>query len=139
MNELGLPDHVRSCLFDLDGVLTRTARLHAAAWKEMFDAFLRARSKDTGEPFVPFDDVIDYERYVDGKPRLDGTRSFLETRQIRLPEGTPSDSAGAPTVHGLSNEKNALVLRRMEDGEIEVFEDSVAYVRAVRARQLKTA
>src|SRR5215831_5705209 len=105
---LGLPDSVRGCLFDLDGVLTQTAKVHAAAWKEMFDDYLRERAKRTGEPFVPFDPVADYD---DGKPRADGTRSFLESRGIELPEGQDDDPPRAETVHGLGNRKNELVLR----------------------------
>ena len=84
---LGLPDGIRGCLFDLDGVLTQTAKVHDAAWKQMFDDFLRERAKQTGEKFVPFDPVADYDEYVDGKPRADGTRSFLQSRGIDLPEG----------------------------------------------------
>src|SRR5207253_2388035 len=84
---LGLPAGIRACLFDLDGVLTQTARVHAAAWKQMFDAFLRERAERTGERFVPFDPLVDYDEYVDGKPRYDGVRSFLASRGIELPEG----------------------------------------------------
>jgi beta-phosphoglucomutase-like phosphatase (HAD superfamily) len=86
---LGLPERVRACLFDLDGVLTETAKVHAAAWKEMFDAFSEGQGQLNGEPFVAFDKVADYDSYVDGKPRADGTRSFLESRHIDLPEGAP--------------------------------------------------
>jgi beta-phosphoglucomutase family hydrolase len=136
---LGLPDEVRACLFDLDGVLTRTATIHAAAWKEMFDEFLRRRAEQTGEPFIPFDPVTDYDRYVDGKPRVAGTRSFLDARGISLPEGTPSDPSEAVTVHGLSNRKNDLVLRRFSEGGVEVFDGSVRYVRAARDAGLRTA
>jgi beta-phosphoglucomutase family hydrolase len=136
---LGLPPEVRACLFDLDGVLTRTATLHAAAWKEMFDEFLRAWARRTGEPFVPFDALDDYDRYVDGRPRLDGTRSFLAARGIELPEGTAADAIDAGTVHGLSNRKNELVLKHMAEGGIEVFDGSVRYVRAVRAAGMPTA
>jgi beta-phosphoglucomutase-like phosphatase (HAD superfamily) len=82
---LGLPDGIRACLFDLDGVLTQTAKVHAAAWKQMFDAYLRTRAQQRGEPFQEFDGVVDYDRYVDGKPRYDGVRSFLEARAINLP------------------------------------------------------
>lgn len=139
MPTLGLPPQVTACLFDLDGVLTRTASIHAAAWKQMFDGFLRDRSKRTGEPFVPFDAGDDYDAYVDGKQRLDGTRGFLQSRGIELPEGDPSDPPGAPTVHGLSNRKNELVLRLFDEGHIEVFDGSVRYVRAVRAAGLATA
>src|SRR5215218_652853 len=105
---LGLPDAVRACLFDLDGVLTQTAKTHAAAWKEMFDAFLRTRSARTGEPFVPFD-AGDYNEYVDGKPRFEGVRSFLESRGIQLPAGTANDPPSAETISGLGNRKNELV------------------------------
>src|SRR5947199_7376863 len=88
---LGLPDDVQTCLFDLDGVLTQTAKVHAAAWKQMFDDYLRARE---GEQFEPFDPVPDYDEYVDGKPRCDGVRSFLESRNIRLGGGA---ATGSPT------------------------------------------
>src|SRR5580693_10036251 len=91
---LGLPDQVAACLFDMDGVVTQTAVVHAAAWKETFDDFLREHAKATGTQFVPFDSVADYDAYVDGKPRLDGTRSFLKARGIELPEGTPDDPPG---------------------------------------------
>ena len=84
---LGLPDAVTACLFDMDGVITQTAKVHDAAWKEMFDDFLRSWSADHGQPFVPFDPVKDYDEYVDGKPRLAGTASFLESRGIELPAG----------------------------------------------------
>jgi beta-phosphoglucomutase family hydrolase len=136
---LGLPDGVGACLFDLDGVLTKTATVHAAAWKEMFDEFLRAWSERTGEPFVPFDAHHDYDRYVDGRPRLDGTRGFLQSRGIDLPEGSPDDTAEDFTVLGLSNRKQELVLQRLAEGKIEVYEGSVRYVRAVRDAGLRTA
>jgi beta-phosphoglucomutase family hydrolase len=128
---LGLPDDVRACLFDMDGVLTRTQTVHAAAWKEMFDAFLRAHADGT-QPFVPFDAVHDYLVYVDGKPRDDGIRSFLASRGISLPEGTPDDPPEAETVHGLGRRKNAIVLRRIHEDGVEAYEGSVRYVRAVR-------
>ena len=136
---LGLPDGVTACLFDLDGVLTQTAAVHAAAWKEMFDEFLEARAKATGDEFVPFDAHDDYDHYVDGKPRLDGTRAFLRSRGIELPEGSESDPPGAETVQGLSNRKNELVLRRIHDDGVKVYDGSVAYVRAVRHAGLRTA
>jgi len=129
---LGLPNAIRACLFDLDGVLTQTAKIHAAAWKEMFDAFLRERAAQTGESFEPFDLVADYDEYVDGKPRYDGVRSFLAARGIALPEGTPDDPPDAATVHGLGNRKNELVLAMIERQGVEVYEGSVRYVRAVR-------
>src|SRR6266550_6116939 len=136
---LGLPGRIRACLFDLDGVLTQTARVHAAAWQEVFDAFLRERAARTGEPFVPFDPVADYTAYVDGKPRYDGVRSFLASRGIRLPEGNPSDPPSAETVYGLGNRKNELVLALLKRDGVQVFEGSVRYVRAVRDAGLRRA
>lgn len=137
-NRLGLPPQVRGCLFDLDGVLTRTASVHAAAWAEMFNDFMRARDPRPGEDLRPFEPA-DYDRYVDGRPRLDGTRGFLQSRGIHLPEGTPDDPPGAPTIHGLSSDKNARVLRLLAEGGVDVYEGSVRYVRAVRAAGLGTA
>lgn len=136
---LGLPEGTLACLFDLDGVVTKTALVHAAAWKEMFDDFLRSRAAATGTEFVPFDPVLEYDRYVDGKPRLDGTRSFLQARGIELPEGDPSDPPGALTVHGLSNRKNALVLEMIGKLGVQVYEGSVRYIRRAREAGLRTA
>jgi beta-phosphoglucomutase family hydrolase len=129
---LGLPDGVRGCLFDLDGVLTKTAAVHDAAWKEMFDGYLRERARRTGQPFVPFDPVRDYDEYVDGKPRAEGTRSFLESRGIELPSGGADDPPGAETIDGLGNRKNEIVLRRIREDGVEAYPGSVRYVRAVR-------
>jgi beta-phosphoglucomutase family hydrolase len=136
---LGLPDTTLACLFDLDGVITKTALVHAAAWKAMFDEFLREHAGQTGTEFVPFDAHHEYDRYVDGKPRLDGTRSFLQARGISLPEGDPADPPGAHTIYGLSNRKNALVLEMIEKQGIEVYDGSVRYVRRVREAGLRTA
>ncbi|MDP8937126.1 MAG: beta-phosphoglucomutase family hydrolase [Actinomycetota bacterium] len=136
---LGLPDAIRACLFDLDGVLTQTATVHAAAWKEMFDAFLQERATRTGEPFVPFDPVDDYRLYVDGMPRADGVRSFLASRGIALPEGSADDPPGADTVKGLGNRKNELVLRLIHESGVVVYDGSVDYVRAARDAGLATA
>jgi beta-phosphoglucomutase family hydrolase len=136
---LGLPDSIRGCLFDLDGVITKTATVHDAAWKEMFDSFLREQSRQTGEPFVPFDPVADYENYVDGKPRADGTRSFLQSRGIELPEGDSGDPPDAQTVHGLSNRKNEILLRRIREGGVETYPGSVRYVQAARDAGLPRA
>jgi len=129
---LGLPVGVRACLFDLDGVLTQTAKVHAAAWKEMFDGYLREREASTGELFVPFDEVADYDAYVDGKPRYDGVRSFLTARGIDLPEGKENDPADAETVDGLGNRKNEIVLRMIRDEGVEAYPGSVRYVHAAR-------
>ncbi|OLT22729.1 hypothetical protein BJF79_14980 [Actinomadura sp. CNU-125] len=136
---LGLPDGTAACLFDLDGVLTRTATVHAAAWKEMFDGYLRERADRTGEPFVPFDIARDYGPYVDGKKREDGTRSFLRSRGIGLPEGDPDDPPDAETIRGLGNRKNALVLKLIAERGVERFDGSIGYVRAARDAGLKTA
>jgi beta-phosphoglucomutase family hydrolase len=136
---LGLPESVRACLFDLDGVLTQTAKVHAAAWKEMFDAFLRERAAKGGEPFQPFDPVTDYDEYVDGKPRYDGVRSFLAARGIDLPEGEENDPAAAETVVGLGNRKNELVLHVIREQGVEAYEGSVRYVRAAREAGLHRA
>jgi beta-phosphoglucomutase family hydrolase len=136
---LGLPDPIRACLFDLDGVLTQTASVHAAAWKEMFDAFLARWAQRTGQPFVPFDPVQDYDAYVDGKPRADGTRSFLASRGITLPEGTPEDPPDAETIHGLSNRKNEILLRRLRTVGVQVYPGSVRYLQAVRKAGLLRA
>jgi beta-phosphoglucomutase family hydrolase len=136
---LGLPSRIRACLFDLDGVLTQTARVHAAAWKEMFDTFLRERAARTGEAFAPFDPVTDYTHYVDGKPRYDGVRSFLASRGIELPEGDPSDPPSAETVCGLGNRKNELVLALLKRDGVQIYEGSVRYVRAVRDAGLHRA
>ncbi len=135
----GLPEGVEACLFDLDGVLTRTATVHAAAWKEMFDAFLREWSTRHGEPFVPFDAAADYDRYVDGRPRADGTRTFLASRGIELPEGIDDDPPGAWTVTGLGTLKNEIVVRRIRTDGVEVYPSSVDYVRTVRGEGLRTA
>jgi beta-phosphoglucomutase family hydrolase len=136
---LGLPDGVRGCLFDLDGVLTQTAKVHAAAWKEMFDDYLRERARETGQPFVAFDPVRDYDEFVDGKPRADGTRSFLASRGIELPKGQDDDPASAQTIYGLGNRKNEIVLKRIRADGVEAYEGSVRYVRAVRDAGLPSA
>jgi beta-phosphoglucomutase family hydrolase len=157
---LGLPDNIVACLFDLDGVLTQTAKVHEAAWKEMFDAFLHDRAaspeaplkapdkdpeaplkapdKDKGDPFRAFEPA-DYDRYVDGKPRFDGVRSFLESRGIHLPEGSHDDAPGAQTIGGLGNRKNQLVLALIHDNGVQPYEGSVRYVHAVIEAGLKRA
>jgi beta-phosphoglucomutase family hydrolase len=136
---LGLPEAITACLFDMDGVITQTAKVHDAAWKEMFDAFLRDWSASHDEPFVPFDPVDDYDRYVDGKPRLEGTASFLESRGIKLPMGEESDAAGTPTIWGLSNKKNDLIQQVIARDGVQAYEGSVRYVTAVREAGLRTA
>ena len=137
--KLGLPNGIRGCLFDLDGVLTKTAAVHDAAWKEMFDSYLRERARQTGQQFVPFDPVGDYDEYVDGKPRADGTRSFLASRGIDLPDGSDDDPPDAETVHGLGNRKNEILLRRIRQDGVQAYEGSVRYVRAARDAGLRRA
>jgi beta-phosphoglucomutase family hydrolase len=130
---------VTACLFDLDGVLTQTAKVHAAAWKQMFDDYLRRRAAADGQAFVAFDPVRDYDEYVDGRPRYDGVRSFLASRAIELPEGGPDDPPGAETVHGLGNRKNEIVLKLIREHGVEPYEGSVRYVQAARAAGLRRA
>jgi beta-phosphoglucomutase family hydrolase len=136
---LGLPEKVRACLFDLDGVLTDTASVHTKAWKAMFDAFLSERAKRTGEKFVPFDAAADYRLYVDGKKREDGVRSFLDSRGIELPDGNPDDSGDAETVYGLGNRKNEMFQKVLDQDGVEVFEGSRRYLEAASAAGLGIA
>lgn len=134
-----LPRGIAACLFDLDGVLTRTAEIHAAAWKRMFDSFLREWVGGTGSAHEPFDPVGDYAAHVDGRPRADGVRAFLASRGIRLPEGAPEDPPSAETVHGLANRKNELVGGLIERQGVRAYEGSVRFLGAVRAAGLACA
>ncbi|MBV9922205.1 MAG: beta-phosphoglucomutase family hydrolase [Pseudonocardia sp.] len=136
---LGLPDGARACLFDLDGVLTDTASVHAAAWKQMFDDYLRARAERDGTPFRPFDVKADYGPYVDGRPRMDGTRGFLESRGIHVPQGSPDDPPTAETLWGLSTRKNDLVQEKIKTVGVDVYPGSVRYLEAVKEAGLLTA
>ncbi|MFD7710251.1 beta-phosphoglucomutase family hydrolase [Streptomyces sp. NPDC059785] len=136
MTELGLPKAIQACLFDLDGVITKTAVVHAAAWKRTFDAFLRRRD---GAGFRPFDKVADYDEYVDGRPRADGVRSFLASRSIELPEGKPDDPPDRDTVHGLGNRKNDLLLELVRTDGVEAYDGTLRYIEAVRSHGLRTA
>jgi len=128
---------VTACLFDLDGVLTQTALVHNAAWKQTFDTFLEAWSARHDEPFVPFDSGADYQRYVDGRPRADGVRTFLASRGITLPEGSPDDGPDQPTVNGIGNKKNLLVLQKIKEGAVQVYQGSVEYLKAARDAGLR--
>jgi beta-phosphoglucomutase family hydrolase len=136
---LGLPEGVKACLFDLDGVLTQTAKVHAEAWKAMFDEFLKGWASRHGQEFVPFDSVEDYDEYVDGKPRYEGVASFLRSRSIELPQGTPEDPPAAETVDGLGNRKNELVLKLIQERGVEAYEGSVRYVKAATEAGLRRA
>ena len=120
-------------LFDLDGVLTKTAEVHASAWQQAFDGFLDEEAKRSGRTFAPFDPVRDYERYVDGEPRADGVRNFLAARGIKLPEGTDDDPPNAPTVNGVGNRKNALVLHLLDTQGVAVYDGAVRLVKVLRA------
>ena len=135
---LGLPDGVTACLFDLDGVLTQTAKVHAAAWKQTFDEYLRRRADERGEPFRAFE-AADYDRYVDGMPRYDGVRTFLRSRGIELPEGDRGDPPDRETVCGIGNRKNELVLTLIRTNGVEAYPGSVAYVKAAREAGLRRA
>lgn len=126
-------------LFDLDGVLTTTRALHAAAWKQTFDEFLVAWDKQRGSQNASFDDRADYAAYVDGKPRQDGVRDFIASRGIHLPEGQPDSPAEEESVWGLGNRKQALVESQLERVGVEVFPGSIAWVRELRAAGLRTA
>jgi len=134
-----LPEDQRACLFDLDGVLTETAKIHSKAWKQMFDAYLRGRAEREGEDFVEFDAGEDYNDYVDGKPRYDGVRSFLASRGIELPEGSEDDPPDAETVCGLGNRKNQLVLELMKRDGVQAYPGSVRFVEAARDAGLRRA
>jgi beta-phosphoglucomutase family hydrolase len=126
-------------LFDLDGVLTNTANLHATCWKQMFDGYLRKRAKQRGEAFRPFDVATDYRLHVDGKPRFDGVRDFLKSRGIQLPEGNTEDPAGVETVCGLGNRKNDLVNHAIADVGVEPYDGSVQFIHQLRRNGFKIA
>jgi beta-phosphoglucomutase family hydrolase len=136
---LGLPDAIRACLFDLDGVLTDTASVHKKAWKAMFDVYLRKSAERSGEQFVPFDIEADYLTYIDGKKRDDGVRSFLDARGITLPDGDPDDDSSAETVYGLGNHKNNLFHETLRKDGVKVFEGSRRYLEATSAAGLAVA
>src|SRR6201991_4445787 len=136
---LGLPDTIRACLFDLDGVLTDTASVHRKVWKAMFDAYLRTRADRTGDKFVEFDAEGDYLDYIDGKKREDGVRCFPAPRGITLREGEPDDEPSAETVHGLGNRKNELFQQAIRQDGVKVFEGSRRYLEAVTAADLAVA
>lgn len=126
-----------ACLFDLDGVLTQTALVHNAAWKQTFDTFLAAWAAQHGQPFVPFDSGLDYHRFVDGRQRADGVRTFLASRGIILPEGGPDDAPDRETVNGVGNRKNLLVLQKIKEGAVQVYPGSVEYLKAAKAAGLR--
>jgi beta-phosphoglucomutase family hydrolase len=132
-------DQYDAVLLDLDGVITDTASVHAACWKQMFDEYLQKRAAQRGDAFRPFDIATDYRLYVDGKPRYDGVRDFLTSRVIQLPEGRPDDPPEAETVDGLGNRKNELVNKIIEDKGVEPYEGSVELIHQLRHRGFKIA
>ena len=132
-------DQYDAVLLDLDGVITDTAGIHAACWKQMFDEYLQKRATQRGEAFRPFDPATDYRLHVDGKPRFDGVRDFLGSRGIQLPEGTPEDLPETDTVGGLGNRKNDLVNKIIEDVGVEAYAGSVKLIRQLRERGFKIA
>ena len=136
---LTIPSNIRAFLFDMDGVLTQTATVHAAAWKEMFDAFLQQQADESGEEFAPFEIATDYVKYVDGKLRQDGVRSFLESRGISVPEGTRDDDEHEDTIHGLGTRKNNRVQELIRTKGVDTYPDAIALLHAVRAAGIKTA
>lgn len=133
------PDKYDAVLFDLDGVITATAKLHAACWKKMFDEYLEKRSKETGEPFKPFEIATDYKLYVDGKPRYDGVRDFIRSRGIELPEGTSEDSPQTKTVRGLGNRKNDLINEVIDSVGVDAYEGTITLARQIRDEGIKIA
>jgi len=133
------PQKFDAVLFDMDGVLTATAKVHAASWKKMFDGFLKKRAAETGQPCKPFDIKTDYKLYVDGKLRDEGVSSFLESRSIKLPFGEAGDPPEQETVSGLGNRKNELVNKIIETEGVDIYEGSIALVRLLRQEGIKTA
>jgi beta-phosphoglucomutase family hydrolase len=132
-------DQYDAVLFDLDGVITNTATLHAICWKKMFDEYLRERAEQKEEAFRPFDLATDYRLYVDGEPRFDGVRDFLRSRDIQLPEGSPDDPADVETVHGLGNRKNDLVNRAIAEVGVEPYAGTVQFIHQLRRDGFKIA
>jgi beta-phosphoglucomutase family hydrolase len=132
-------DRYDAVLLDLDGVITDTASIHAACWKQMFDEYLQKRAAQRGDTFRPFDIDTDYRLYVDGKPRYDGVRDFLTSRVIQLPEGRPDDPPEAETVDGLGNRKNELVNKIIEEKGVAPYEGSVGLIHQLRHREFKIA
>ena len=139
MDSIIIPQKFDAVLFDMDGVLTATAKVHAANWKKMFDNFLKKRAAETGEPFIPFEIKTDYKLYVDGKLRDEGVKTFLESRSIKLPLGEVDDPPDSETVLGLGNRKNELVNKIIETEGVDIYDGSIALVRHLREQGIKTA
>ncbi|MGI9023804.1 MAG: HAD family hydrolase [Acidimicrobiales bacterium] len=131
--------HLDAVIFDMDGVVTETATVHAAAWKKLFDEYLKDRADKTGEPFEEFAEASDYERYVDGKNRYDGVRSFLSSRDITLPDGTPDDPPDRETVCGLGNRKDRYFNAWVDEHGVRAFETTVRLIEHLKKRGVKVA
>lgn len=131
-------DKYEAAILDMDGVITRSARAHAAAWKRMFDDYLRERAGRQGDRYIPFNDE-DYYRYVDGKPRYEGARSFLESRGISLPYGSPDDHPGKETICGLGNRKNRYFLEYLKENGVESYQSTTDFVQDLKARKKRVA
>lgn len=134
---IGLPEQIKACLFDLDGVLTDTTRLHIGAWKHTFDDFLRERAQQTNTPYVPFDPGVDYARYVDGRRRVDGVSTFLASRGVELPLGDPTAAPGFGSLHALGNLKNTFVLSHMETQGVDARPGARDYLAAAEQAGLR--
>ena len=133
------PREINAVIFDMDGVITDTASTHAAAWKQMFDSYLKDRAKRHGDQYQPFDSDADYRRHVDGKPRYDGVKGFLESRGISLPYGNPQDKPDQETICGLGNRKNRYFLQRLKKQGVKIYQSSVTFINQLRSSSISTA
>jgi alpha,alpha-trehalase len=140
MNEMQIdPREIHAVIFDMDGVITETARIHAATWKQMFDEYLKKRAERDGERFQPFDADLDYRRYVDGKPRYDGVEGFLQSRGISIPYGNRGDKPDQETICGLGNRKNRYFLRRLKKRNVNIYKSSIAFIKQLKSNGISTA
>jgi len=129
----------KGAIFDVDGVLLTTAKFHADAWKEMFDSFLKNYSLNNNRPFLPFDKKKDYSKYVDGRPRYEGVKSFLESRKIRLLYGSPKDSGNKKSICGLGNRKNEIFIKMLEKQKPFVYDSSIDLIKSLQKSGIKVA
>ena len=139
LNQLLQSLQIGALIFDLDGVVTQTATVHARAWKKMFDAYLLKKGKTDGKIYQPLDIKTDYPKYIDGIPRYDGVRNFLRSRDILLPEGNPADKPGYETVAALGNQKNEYFRQVLQTDGVAVYPDTIAFIKYYRQAGLQTA
>ncbi|MBD1396001.1 beta-phosphoglucomutase family hydrolase [Pontibacter sp. JH31] len=139
LSQLLSEKHIKALILDLDGVVTQTARLHAQAWKRMFDAYLKQRGEKEGKRYEPLDIETDYREYIDGIPRYDGVRNFLKSRGISLPDGTPEDEEEDETVGGLGNLKNMYLQELLKQNGVDVYEDTIAWLKQQKQQGMRTA